>query len=130
MSALVTGKATKRLADLLGRLGSAHEGERSNAALMADTHIRSLGLDWNALVDRAFRAPASPQQPMRRSAFNPRSQIRWLRSCGPLLSDWERRFVADLDGQGYPLTSRQIDKLRDVCERVEGRCGAAAEARP
>ena len=64
MSAITTASAKdrKRLADLLGRLGSQHEGERSAAALMADRHVRHvLGTSWGDLVERCCGASAEAE---------------------------------------------------------------------
>jgi hypothetical protein len=40
----------ERLVKFLGKLGSEHEGERANAAKMADDLRKSLGLSWSDLI--------------------------------------------------------------------------------
>lgn len=47
-------KQRTRLIQFLGMLGSEHDGERANAAKMADTLLRASGLDWKAVVDGAL----------------------------------------------------------------------------
>jgi hypothetical protein len=44
------GKLDRTLKKLLGMMGSAHEGERANAAALADRMIRENGLTWNDVV--------------------------------------------------------------------------------
>jgi hypothetical protein len=39
-------KAAARLENVIAMLGSAHDGERANAALMATRMLNELGLDW------------------------------------------------------------------------------------
>jgi hypothetical protein len=42
----MTPEQTKRLSQLLGMLGSAHDGEVLNAAKMAQRFLGGLGLTW------------------------------------------------------------------------------------
>jgi hypothetical protein len=43
-------QSAERLAKLLGMLGSNSDGERANAARMADQLVRGLGLTWGDIV--------------------------------------------------------------------------------
>jgi hypothetical protein len=124
MSAVVAPQDVERLGKLLGLLGSAHEGERANAAALADRQLRALGLDWHELVGRAFHVPA-PAAPTCRPAAGHRATTAWLLSCWPLLSEWERGFVSSAHAQSR-LTQRQRAKLDEVARRVETRRGAEA----
>ncbi len=129
---IVFDRDWKRLADLLARLGSEHEGERSAAALMAYSHLRQvLGWTWAQLMERATRSapialPPCPPRP-RRPAGDPVAQLRYVLACWRFLPSWERRFASDLEAQTHPFAKGQREKPAEVGERVAQRRGAAAE---
>jgi hypothetical protein len=129
---IVFDRDRKRLADLLARLGSEHEGERSAAALMADCHLRQvLRWTWAQLMERATRPapialPPRPPRPCRR-AGDPVAQLRYALACWRFLSSWERRFASDLEVQTYPFAEGQRERPAEVAQRVAQHCGAAAE---
>lgn len=35
-----------------------------------------------------------------------------------LLTDWERNFVESVDGQDYPLTQNQFNRLNEIATKV------------
>ena len=129
--AIASERDRKRLVDLLGRLGSDHEGERSAAALLADRHVRHvLGTTWQELIDGAFRVPALPCPPPRRrqpSTQATMSRLRWLITTWVYLSSWEQRFVVSCHDHGGPFSDRQIAVIERIAARVERCCGASAE---
>jgi hypothetical protein len=51
-------QSAERLTKLLGMLGSNSDGERANAARMADQLVRGLGLTWGDIVIPAHAVPA------------------------------------------------------------------------
>lgn len=55
-----------RLAKLLGMIGSAHDGEALNAARMAHTLVRTAGVTWEEVLDKAptIILPPRPPQPI------------------------------------------------------------------
>lgn len=55
-----------RLAKLLRMIGSAHDGEALNAARMAHTLVRTAGLTWDEILDKAptIILPPSPPAPI------------------------------------------------------------------
>ena len=118
----VSSRDVERLGKLLGLLGSAHEGERANAAALADRQLRALGRDWRWLVERAF-APA-PHAPAPPQASDPGARIMWLLSCRGFLSAWELGFVQSIHAQARPLSLKQRLKLQEITTRVEARCGS------
>ncbi len=122
----------KCLADLLARLGSEHEGERSADALMANCHLRQvLGWTWAQLMERPTRSapialPPHPPKPCR-PVGNPAAPLRYVLACWSFLSSWGRRFASDLEVQTYPFTKGQREKPAEVAQRIAQRCGAATE---
>lgn len=96
-----------RLVRLLGLLGSAFDGERANAAAMADRLVREAGLTW----DQVIAAAGAPQhQEARASAqarkWPPWGEARWGPTVGELAtyclrsgvswSPWERCFLEEM----------------------------------
>lgn len=113
----------RRLAAIAGMLGSAHDGERANAARLATIELQRLGLTWYELVMRAFRAvvpaPAAPVyqegwEPQRPQPRQYTAGQRWAKREGIQLyeflrfaelhqlrlNSWEQRFVQSLLGIG------------------------------
>ena len=84
----MTDAERRRLARILGMLGSEHEGERQNAARQAEAFRKQHGLSWEDLIqgrivylggDPPWRKPAPaapqarpepPQAPRKRSPFS------------------------------------------------------------
>jgi hypothetical protein len=53
--------AIEKLARISGMLGSAHEGERANAAQMASAMLKAMDLTWSEVINRALGAATSRQ---------------------------------------------------------------------
>jgi hypothetical protein len=94
-----------RLAKLLGLLGSRYDGEIAAAGRAAHRLIRDAGLTWpEILFEPAAAAEADP--------------IGFCLASPERLTEWERRFLASIRRQRYPLTPKQLAVLR----RLAGKC--------
>jgi hypothetical protein len=60
----MTEPARRRLAAILGMLGSAHAGERAAAAIQAEALRRKLGLTWAELLASQEAEPPPPPPPV------------------------------------------------------------------
>ena len=137
-----------RLAQLLGMLGSAHNGEIVNAARLAVRLIKGAGLDWHDVLspDRvavgAARVLLQENQQLRDEIEHLRRQLEHAgnrtlqtpanysspRSNGEkietaiawthVLSDWERKFVTDIAGRPR-LSPKQQDSLDLIIVKIE-----------
>jgi hypothetical protein len=58
--AALTAVERKKLASILGMLGSSSAGERDNAATLAEKLRRQLGLTWEDLLGPTPPAPSGP----------------------------------------------------------------------
>jgi hypothetical protein len=105
----------KRLADLLGRLGSDHPGERDNAGVMAHRIIKTRGLSWPEIID--------PPPPVERSLPEIRTWRSTVAKClshPGSLRKWEIGFLQDLPKfHGISVKQRYCSKV--IADRVLGR---------
>ena len=112
-----------RLVGILGMLGSAHDGERAAAGLLAARLLRDRGLCWDDLIlvgGGAQRVPGIAQE--ERSAWPPGQDnlvlcLRWLGELSP----WEISFVSDLRRKRRPLTPAQAAKLAQIADALRAR---------
>src|SRR5262252_2839409 len=96
MAGRLDNASLNRLIKLCGMFGSAHEGERSNAAAMADQLIRSKGLRWgDVLLNDADSAKAA----------EPDDDITLAENNLQFLTLWERDFVNSL--RAYTILSNK-----------------------
>jgi hypothetical protein len=111
----LTPTERERLAKLLGMLGSDHEGERANAATIADRMLRERGLTWRDILPDQ---PAGPTQPpaTKRAPRNWRADIELLAHATRLLTPWEEQFVASVRRQ-----RRFSKKQAAIIARLAGR---------
>jgi hypothetical protein len=103
-----------RLAQVLGMLGSAHDGEALNAARLASKMIRDAGLTWfdvlsvqSREIKTAGTAPLSDREAV---------DTAW--ESGDL-TNWEMDFVASLKAwlsKGRTLTSKQRSVLYRIID--------------
>ncbi len=102
-----------RLANLLGMLGSAHDGEVVNAGRLADKLLRETGATWHEVLGAA-NDPRQDEGP---------SPDGWRGLCDaclrrPLaLTRWEHDFLETLLGFRRP-SSRQLDVLFRIATKV------------
>jgi hypothetical protein len=98
----LTPEQRVRRARLCGMLGSDFDGERANAAFMANRLVRSLGLTWedvlSAAGDQAERSwPGADPDPGPRAA-TPREQANFCLDSGVDWNAWELEFLVCGDG--------------------------------
>jgi hypothetical protein len=114
MSKHLSATELKRLAKVLGRLGSDHDGEVLVAARMADQIVRKhLGASWDELLaPRTLIAPPPS---------NTAAKIALLRQHIDELSDWEVGFLASLS-RFRRLSPKQLA----VIDRLVAEIGASS----
>jgi hypothetical protein len=128
-----------RLVRLLGMLGSDHDGERANAARLADEHRKRSGLTWGEIIlplaeDRGRRKPAKPRKPRKAKATKPAKpapppappwrDMATLVAESVLATKWERDFASGLlEKWRGALTEKQALCL----EKLFAKCGGSAE---
>jgi hypothetical protein len=105
--ALVTPKVAARLAQILGMLGSAHDGEVLNAARLADQFVRQLGMTW---ADVILMPPAEWE-----------AMAKLAREHAHLLTPRERDFITNVARLRRPPSDRQLRWLEDIYDRVQMR---------
>jgi hypothetical protein len=115
----LTGADRARLAAILGRLGSDHDGERAAAGLLATRFMRDHGLTWPELL--AAPAPATPPPP----ATDWRRRAAWCAERAELLSAWEASFLASLAERAAPPTTKQAAVLDRLVQRRVAADGGA-----
>lgn len=115
----------RRLAQLLGLLGSDHAGERDNAGRMAHALVRSHGLTWLDVIG----APALPEpEPMRREQHHDplhgwpggwRGAVETCLRYGEAeLTSWEWQFCINLLGYSADPSPKQKNVLRRLLDKV------------
>jgi hypothetical protein len=109
----------RKLAGVLGMLGSNHAGERDAAAQLANRMIRGAGLTWSELIAVSELGPNPHRDPPPyRPPPGPASWrgLAWQCAAYPeWLSAWEREFLA-----GLPHRSRLSAKQAAILDRIAG----------
>jgi hypothetical protein len=103
----------ERLAKLLAMFSSTFDGEVLNAALSAERLVKQRGLSWQDVLLGDTNAPGSDPRPSYRAPSH-RAEIDACLEKANLLTEWERRFLADI-GLRYSLSEKQ----RMVLERIK-----------
>jgi hypothetical protein len=102
-----------RLAKVCGMFGSDQMGERAAAALRADSIRQQSGLSWAELF--AGVVSPRPSAPM----FDPAdaSPPALLAKCAPVLTAWEREFLASIGSQRTRTTKQnaRLAQIREKC---------------
>jgi hypothetical protein len=105
----------RKLAGVLGRLGSEHAGERAAAALLATRLIREAGFTWqDVLLPSDAPEQLQPQW---------RADLGLCQRHAADLTSWERAFLANVAGQ---ISASQ--KQRDTLARVAGELRASGRS--
>lgn len=109
-----------RLVKVCGMFGSAHDGERASAALLADRMVREAMLTWETLLRR-------PVLGDRGHIRRQRPQPHWVEVMALLgldiWTDWERGFLVSVSARPQaPLTAKQ----RVIFLRLGAKAKAAA----
>ncbi len=112
MTAAILPAATrKKLAKLLGMLGSDHAGERDSAGLAAVRLMRQSGLSWQQIL-----SPPPPEHPIpERGTW--RETVRQCLARPGSLRPWEVGFLRDLP-QFRRLSTKQRYCLKEIADRV------------
>jgi hypothetical protein len=112
-----------RLIGLLGMCGSAFDGERANAASLADRFLRDRKLSWADVVLPNAAPPVAPSPPPAPRAASWRETVARCRATPGSLRAWEIGFLAGLDR--FPrLSAKQRTILQEIAVRLgvaEGR---------
>ena len=108
----------RRLAGVLARLGSPHDGEKLAAAHLADQFIRDRKVSWSDVLhaEPPLAVVIQPTEP------------RYWRQCAEellfehqgALSAWEETFLQSILERGRGLSARQ----EAVLLRIASKCGA------
>ena len=123
-SALIPRDLTQRLSKLCGLFGSDFDGERANAARMADDLIRGFGLTWKDVIWPGHTETGAPDQ----AWHEPRDHQDAARAClrfAEVLSGWERKFCrsilgyARLSDKQQRVLNRLVDKAREFAQTSE-----------
>jgi len=115
MNRSLPAAALVRLARLCGMFGSEHDGERANAARLADQLLRSHGLTWLALFEVSAEEISVAEM----------IEACLERSAG--LSEWERGFLASLEqwvARRSPLSPKQEAVLTRIFQGLKQSEGA------
>jgi hypothetical protein len=111
-------KAAVRLENVIAMLGSAHDGERATAALMATRMLNELGLDWRAFTQRALASHEAGKEERQDRGCELDLYLKLLQWSG--LTDWERTFVLSLyDRHPKPLSEKQRFHLEKIVRKFE-----------
>jgi hypothetical protein len=105
---------------IIGLFGSAHEGERANAAALATKMLRDADLNWEEFFELITAPPPTP-------TAGTHSQVRSIlvdhkdatERCllhRRHLTKWERQFLESLQHFPY-LSAKQHDVLERICRR-------------
>jgi hypothetical protein len=105
----------RKLASVLGMLGSDFAGERDAAAQLATRIVRGAGVQWEDLIAGPRPGPRHDPPPdgWRKVAQRCAAYPEWL-------SDWERGFVAGL-ARWRCLSARQAAALDRIALRLRSR---------
>jgi hypothetical protein len=104
-----------RLVKLLGMCGSAFDGERANAARLADQLVRQSGLTWNDVISGL---PASVMPNTSADEDWHELHMFCLTRAG-CLRGREREFLDSLKSWRGELTPKQRDWLMAIYERLQ-----------
>ena len=109
MNPRLTPAVVDRLAKLCGMFGSHHNGEVSNAARMADTLVRELGLTWRDVIQ--MPPPAIDDW---------RAAARFCVANARRLRPREIEFLTSLAQWDGDLTPKQQQWLDNIVARLRG----------
>ena len=117
-SPLAPRDLTQRLSKLCGLFGSEFDGERANAARMADDLIRGFGLTWKDVIWPGHTEARAPNQAWHDPRDHQDAARRCLR-CAEVLTEWERRFCRSVLGYTR-LSDKQLRVLNRLVEKARG----------
>jgi hypothetical protein len=103
-------QSAERLTKFLGLLGSNSDGERANAARMADQLVRGLGLTWGDIVIPPHAVPASDWRRM----------ANYCRMLRDQLNQREMEFVESITRYRGAPSDKQQRWLSKIYARLSG----------
>jgi hypothetical protein len=108
---------------IIGLFGSAHEGERANAAALATKMLRDAGLTWVEFFNLLAAPPPVPRSPAPtpnhyQTFVDHKDAVEQCLMNGRNLTRWERLFIESL--QDFPYLSV---KQKAVFDRICRKCG-------
>ena len=128
-SAVIPRDLGQRLTKLCGLFGSEFDGERANAARMADDLIRGFGLTWKDVIWPVHAEAGAPDQ----AQHVPHDHQDAARMClrfAEVLTEWERQFCRSILGyrrlseKQERMLYRLVDKARGFAQTEQGRSAA------
>ncbi|NCC52637.1 MAG: hypothetical protein EOM20_15660 [Spartobacteria bacterium] len=108
-------KDLTRLVRLCGMFSSSFDGERANAAAMADKLLKERGLTWEKALFSIAARP-EPRRVWDEPHYTSDIAYECLKWPEPL-TDWELEFLRSVAGR-----SRLTEKQRRVLARIEKKC--------
>jgi len=116
-----------KLINVLNRLASDYDGERAAAGLLASRLLDAKGLSWSDVI-----AGGDPLRSL--SPFPPRSPAQSFRDwrgdvflcmrVSRSLTEWECRFLVNLQTRGHQPTPRQLEVLAGIVAKARHAAGA------
>jgi hypothetical protein len=105
----IAGLDRRKLALVLGRLGSSFDGERAEAARVANEMVRRAGLTWPQLANPVPALPAPLQW---------REAVEQCLAASDVISDWEADFLISLR-RFRKLSPKQFETLNRIVAKIE-----------
>ena len=120
--ATLSAAERNRLVCILGRLGSAHDGQRAAAGLLASRLLAGKGLQWGDVVREVGGQP-HPQRPDAPSETAAAWQDQLGLCCRHAghLSAWEHDFILSLSIRRQTVTPAQAAKLDQIADALRAR---------
>jgi hypothetical protein len=105
-----------KLAKMIPRLSSDHDGEVVATAHAIQRTLQSSGRDWHDLVAHL----CMPTPVIQISGADWRREVQFCTSHLKVLNNWERNFIATLAEYRRRPTDKQIKLVRDIATRLRG----------
>jgi hypothetical protein len=101
--------------------GSAHAGERANAAAKADELLRSHDLTWRDVLQLKKPEAKPHPAPERYSMKEVREDVAFVLRYPSLLNDWELKFLRCLREQTFMSEKQEaiLDRLLNEAQHYE-----------
>jgi len=111
------GRDLTKLAGILGRLASDHDGERAAAGLLATRFMEQRNWTWRDVLHPPALPP--PDRPRRATAgTDARIDLALCARHFDRLNPWESEFVVSLSKRHHPLTPGQARKVSEIAGRL------------
>jgi len=114
----------RKLARILGMLGSDALGERAAAGLLATKLIKSHGLQWSDIIGGAVQAQQQRQPPPGQSGAhtrsNPATDLTLCRRHLGAVTPWEANFIDGLQNRRR-LSEKQLAILQGIASDLRKR---------